>query len=75
MVIKAFDKELYFSVDGTVCVLEEVPTHESKSRNFNFDTPEEKPKKRYVPPMSHPWKRASFEAFLRKQAHRKDITA
>jgi hypothetical protein len=32
----------------------------------------EKPRKRYIPPMSHPWKQASFEKFMNKQAHRKE---
>jgi hypothetical protein len=31
------------------------------------------PKKKYIPPMSHPWKQASFERYMKKQAHRKDI--
>ena len=31
-----------------------------------------KPKKRYIPPMSHPWKKLSFERFLCSQAHRSD---
>ena len=75
MVIKAFSKELYFSVGEIVYALEEIPVHESKSKNFDFDTPEIKPKKKYIPPMSHPWKQASFEQYMRKQAHRKDLTA
>jgi hypothetical protein len=55
-----------------VYALEEVPSHERKSKNFDFDTPVEKPRKRYIPPMSHPWKQASFEKFMNKQAHRKE---
>ena len=75
MVIKSFNKELYFCVEEKVYVLEEIPTHERKSRNFDFDTPVEKPKKKYIPPMSHPWKQASFEKYMNKQAHRKEKTA
>ncbi|MFU0800722.1 MAG: ISNCY family transposase [Xylanivirga thermophila] len=75
MVIKAFNKDLYFCVGEIVYALEEIPHHELKSKNFDFDTPEEKPKKRYIPPMSHPWKQASFEKFMNKQAHRKELTA
>lgn len=70
MVIKAFNKELYFCVGEIVYALEEIPSHERKSKNFDFDKPDEKPKKRYIPPMSHPWKQASFEKFMNKQAHR-----
>ena len=72
MVIKAFNKELYYCVGEIVYALEEVPSHERKSKNFDFDTPVEKPRKRYIPPMSHPWKQASFEKFMNKQAHRKE---
>lgn len=75
MVIKAFNKELYCSIGDVVHALEEVPSHERKSKNFDFDKPVEKPKKKYIPPMSHPWKQASFEKFMNKQAHRKELTA
>lgn len=75
MVIRAFNRELYFCTGETVCALEEIPAREKKSRNFDFDIPDKEPKKRYVPPMSHPWKKASFDAFARKQAHRKNLTA
>lgn len=75
MVIKSFNKELYFCVEEKVYALEEIPIHERKSRNFDFDTPVEKPKKKYIPPMSHPWKQASFEKYMNKQAHRKEKTA
>ena len=75
MVIKAFNKELYCSIEDVVHDLEEVPSHEMKSKNFDFDKPVEKPKKKYIPPMSHPWKQASFEKFMKKQAHRKELTA
>lgn len=75
MVIRAFNKELYFSVGETVCALEEIPAHKDKSKNFDLDALEKEPRKKYIPPMSHPWKQASFEQFVRKQAHRKSLTA
>ena len=75
MVIKAFNKELYCTIGDVVHALEEIPSHERKSNNFDFDTPVQKPKKKYIPPMSHPWKQASFEKYLKKQAHRKGLTA
>jgi len=76
MVIKAFNKELYCCIGEIVYALEEIPVHERKSRNFDFDAPlVEKPKKKYIPPMSHPWKQASFERYMNKQAHRKGLTA
>ena len=75
MVIKAFNKELYCTIGDVVHALEEIPSHERKSNNFDFDTPVQKPKKKYIPPMSHPWKQASFENYLKKQAHRNEFTA
>lgn len=74
MVIQAFNKELFFCVGENIYVLEEIPLHEHKSKNFDFP-PVDKPKKRYVPPMSHPWKQASFEKFMEQQAHRKKLSA
>lgn len=70
LVIRTFDKNLYFSVEEKVYALEEIPEHERTSRNFDFKKPQEKPNAKYIPPMSHPWKKASFEQFKRKQAHR-----
>jgi transposase len=75
MVIKAFNNDLFFCVGETVYALDEVPLHERKSKNFDFETTVDKPKKRYIPPMSHPWKQASFERFIKKQAHREELSA
>ncbi len=45
MVIKAFNKELYCTIGDVVHALEEIPSHERKSNNFDFDTPVQKPKR------------------------------
>ena len=69
MVIKAFDGSLYCAVnDKDVHVLDEVPHRASKSKEFD-DVAENTPKKRYVPPMNHPWKSKSFQRFIRAQQH------
>lgn len=75
MVIKAFNKELFFCVGEKVYALDEIPKHELKSKNFDFTEPVAKPRKRYIPPMSHPWKQDSFEKFMKKQAHRQGLSA
>ena len=75
MVIKAFNKELFFCVGENVYALDEIPKHEQKSKNFDFGTIVDKPRKRYIPPMSHPWKQASFEKFMNKQVHREGLSA
>ena len=75
MVIKAFDNILYFCVSEQIYGLELLPDHVLSSNNFDLaETPKE-PQKRYIPPMSHPWKQASFENYCNKQTHRKQLTA
>ncbi|WP_414732678.1 ISNCY family transposase [Acetobacterium carbinolicum] len=73
MVIQAFDQSLFFCVGKVVYALDEIPKHELTSKNFDFIQPVKKPRKRYIPPMSHPWKQASFERYVNKQAHRFDL--
>lgn len=68
LVIKAFDDRLFFAVDECVCVLDEIPSHESVSPSFD-NAPKPKPRKRYVPPMNHPWRTGKFESYRRRQPH------
>lgn len=75
MVIKAFDSQMFFCVDEKVYALDIVPQHARTSKNFDILPVQEKPKKRYIPPMSHPWKQASFERYLKKQVHREKVSA
>ncbi len=70
MVIKAFDGGLFVSIDNKIYGLEEIPSHQATSKNFDFTEDKPKKRKRYLPPMSHPWKQASFQAYLEKQSHR-----
>lgn len=71
MVIKAFDGQLFGCINDQVHALEEIPTHQRSSKNFDFKKPEEKPKKKYIPPMSHPWRKTVFGKYLETQTHRK----
>lgn len=66
MVIEAFDKSLYATVENNIFSLEEIPKVQAYSENFDEVLPTE-PKKIYIPRMIHPWKRQSFEKFLEKQ--------
>ena len=73
MFIQAYNGGKYCCVnDKYTYALEEIPEHEAKSRDLDADyiPPENKPK--YVPPMSHPWKRKSFERFVKSQKHHLD---
>ena len=67
MVIEAFDKKLYATVEDSIFALEEIPEIQSYSKNFDEILPTD-PKKIYIPRMIHYWKRKSFELFAEKQA-------
>jgi len=70
LVVKAFDGNLFACVGDKVYSLDEILEHEQISRNFDFPTTDIKPKKRYIPPMSHPWRQVSFEKHLNAQTDR-----
>ncbi len=70
MVIQAFDGNLYCAVnDKDTYALEEIPKHEARSREFDADYTEPQPKKRYIPPMNHPWRNKAFWKFVKSQEH------
>ncbi|HZK24873.1 MAG TPA: hypothetical protein VFC74_05755 [Oscillospiraceae bacterium] len=52
-----------------VYALDEIPDQERKSNNFDFHQTVTKPQKRYVPPMSHPWKAKAFTDYVKAQKH------
>ena len=71
MVIETFDGQLLANIDDKLYLMEEMPEHELVSKEF--DAPKEEPKKKkkkYIPPMDHPWRRASFYNYAAKQKHR-----
>jgi len=69
LVIKAFDGNLYATINESVYALTEVPKHQTMSKNFDIATCETKERKKWIPPMSHPLKHASFQNYLNKQPH------
>ena len=66
MVIEAFDKSLFVTIEDSIFSLEEIPEVQAYSENFDTLPPVEA-KKIYIPKMIHPWKRDSFEKFAEKQ--------
>ena len=72
MVIEAFDGSLYVNILDILYLMEEVPEHEHFSKEFDDDTDikEKTVKKKYIPPITHPWKRMSFNNYVQKQKHR-----
>lgn len=70
MVIQAFDGSLFCSVnDKKVYVLEEIPKHEKKSKELDPDYKKAEARKRYIPPMNHPWRSKVFWKFVKSQEH------
>lgn len=74
MVIESFDKNMFATVDNSVFALEEIAAVQSKSENFD-EIEEVKERKVYIPRMTHPWKRESFEDFVSKQEHRLEMVS
>ena len=70
MVIQAFDGSLYCCVnDKEIYALDKVPERYPSSKNLDAEQPAQKPKKKYIPPMNHPWRRSAFRKFVQNQPH------
>ena len=65
LVIKAFNGDLLVTIDEQVLELKELSRNEKLSKNFD-EVVEIKEKKKYIPPMSHPWKLKSFLKQIKK---------
>ena len=59
LVIKAFNGDLLVTIDEQVLELKELSRNERFSKDFD-EVIEVKEKKKYIPPMTHPWKLSSF---------------
>ena len=70
LVVKAFDGNLFAAINDSVFALDEIPEHERISKNFDLPEPVKKTKKRYIPPMSHPWRANEFLKHVSAQVHR-----
>ena len=71
MVIQAFDGSLYCCVnDKEIYALEKIPERYPSSKELDAEQPAQKPKKKYIPPMNHPWRRSAFRKFVQNQPHR-----
>jgi len=72
LVIKAFDGNLFVTIDEKIYELRKLESHKKYSEEFD-EIPEKKEEKvKYVPPMSHPWKLSSFMLQVRK-SHKEHI--
>lgn len=73
LVINAYNGDLVVSIDENIYELKELSRNEKFSKEFE-DIPKVKEKKKYIPPMTHPWKAASFMRHIQK-AHTKHVYA
>lgn len=73
LVIKAFNGDLLVTIDEQVLELRALNRNESFSEYFD-EIVEPKVKKKYIPPMNHPWKLASFKKQMEK-AHSHHVYA
>ena len=65
LVIKAYNGNLLASIDENIYELRELSRNQKSSKEFD-EVVEEKEKKKYIPPMTHPWKLESFKKQTQK---------
>ena len=66
LVIKAFNGDLLVTIDEKVFELKELSRNERFSKEFDDVIEVKEKKKKYIPPMTHPWKLESFKLQLHK---------
>lgn len=74
LVIKAFNGDLFVTIDEKIYELRKLERHEKCSKEFDNMVDFKKTHVKYIPPMSHPWKLDSFKKQLKK-AHIQRIYA
>jgi transposase len=68
LVIRSFTGSLFYSIDDRVLALEEIPSHERSSRNFDSGLPAIKPKRINIPAPNHPWRLRSFASHVQRHS-------
>lgn len=74
LVIKAFDGQLLVTIDDKIFELKQLESHKKYSENFDVIPLPTKEKKKYIPPMDHPWRLSTFKIQMKK-AHNQRIYA
>ena len=69
LVIKAFNGDLLVTIDEQVLELRELIRNEKVSKDFD-EVIEIKEKKKYIPPMTHPWKLSSFKKQIQRSHYK-----
>ena len=66
--------ELLVTIGEKIYELRKLEKHEKYSKEFDPEPNAKVEKKKYIPPMSHPWKLASFKQQMKK-AHTQRVYA
>ena len=74
LVINAFNGDLLVAIDEQVLELKELSRNERFSKEFDEEVVEKQEKKKYIPPMTHPWKIEYFKNQIEK-AHTQHVYA
>lgn len=70
MVIRSLDRNLFCCVnDKDIYALEEIPQRADISQDLDPNYTKPEPRKRYIPPMEHPWRSKTFWNFVKMQEH------
>ena len=72
LVINAYNGELLVAIDEQVLELKELSRNERFSKEFDEEVVEKQEKKKYIPPMTHPWKIEYFKKQIEK-AHTQHV--
>lgn len=68
LVIEAYDKSLFVNVNDVLFILDEIPTRRAYSEEFDNEKEETTvERKRYIPPLDHPWRRSTYDKTRRKE--------
>lgn len=69
IVIESFDGNLYVNVLDNILLLKKIELHERTSRNFDAEPKQEATKKKYIPPIDHPWRQSNILHFKNYMKH------
>lgn len=72
LVINAYNGDLLVAIDEQVLELKELSRNERFSKEFDEEVVEKQEKKKYIPPMTHPWKIEYFKKQIEK-AHTQHV--
>lgn len=71
LMIEAFDGNLYMSINDKIYAASKIEEHQTKKKDSQSpNDAEPKKKKKYIPPMDHPWRHFVFTSFRNSQKHR-----